>query len=92
MAKKKAVGKFAIGAKVRVKPGVASPEFPDFQIAGWSGTVAEATGKEPPVKLVIEWDDATLSGMPPAYVERCEKDGLYHRMICLSEDEVEESA
>ena len=46
MAKKKAVGKFAVGAKVRVKPGVVSPEFPDFQIAGWSGTVAEATGKE----------------------------------------------
>jgi hypothetical protein len=89
MAKKKTIGKFELGAKVRVKPGIVSPEFPDFSLAGWVGTVSEVANKQPPVKLLIEWDAATLSAMPSEYLARCEKDGLYYRMICLSEDDIE---
>lgn len=88
MAKKQSVGKFAVGTKVKVKPGVASPEFADYSVSGWIGTVSELASKKPPVTYVIEWDEQTLGSMPPAYVQRCEQDGLYYRMICLPEDDL----
>ena len=88
MAKKQA-GKFGEGARVRVRPGVPSPEFPELSLAGWTGEVSETAGKKPAVQYVIEWDAATLAAMPPDYVARCEQQGLYHRMACLKEDDLE---
>ena len=89
MAKKQSVGKFPVGTRVQVKPGVASPEFSDHSVAGWIGTVSEVASKKPPVTYVLEWDARTLDNMPPAYVERCEQNGLYYRMICLPEDDLD---
>lgn len=86
MARKKSIGKFEVGARVKVLPGVCSPEFPDFPLEGWSGTICEVSGKKTPVNYVIEWDEATLNAMPNPYLERCETDGLYFKMICLPEE------
>lgn len=87
MAKKKVlIGSIAEGMRVRVKEGVTSPEFPEISIAGWTGTVCEVTGKASPTSCVLEWDTNTVSNMPPEYVSRCEQDGLYHLMACLSEE------
>ena len=33
--------RFQVGNKVRVKPGVSDPDFPDMPLGGWSGTVTE---------------------------------------------------
>lgn len=89
MAKKKAAGGWDEGTKIRVKAGVASPEFPEMSIAGWSGAVVEVSGKPPAQKLIVEWDDATLGAMPPDYVSRCEAQQLFHRMACLDVTDIE---
>lgn len=87
MAKKKVtVGSIAEGMRVQVREGVVSPEFPEISIAGWTGTVCEVTGKTSPTSCVLEWDSKTVANMPEEYVKRCEQDGLYHLMACLSED------
>jgi len=87
MGKKKASG--LEGSRVRVRDGVASPEFPDVSFAGWTGTVVEVTGKPPSAKVVIEWDGETLGNMPKDYVSRCEAQQLYYQMACVGEGDVE---
>ena len=88
MAKKKAMGGLE-GSRIRVKPGIQSPEFPEISLAGWAGTVAEVSGKPPSQKVVLEWDAATLAAMPADYLEKCESQQLYHIMACLNADDVE---
>ena len=89
MAKKKAAGGLDEGACIRVKSGVASPDFSDISFAGWTGTVMEVSGKPPAQKFIIEWDRATESGMPADYVSRCEAQMLLHTMACLVADDIE---
>jgi hypothetical protein len=89
MARKKTIGKFDVGARVLVRTGVASPEFSDVPLEGWAGTIQEVAGKKSPVTYVIEWDENTLARMPPEYIRRCEEGGLYYRMVCLSENDLD---
>lgn len=89
MAKKKATGGLDDGARIRVKAGVVSPDFPDVSFAGWTGSVAEVTGKPPAQKFIIQWDDSTIANMPADYVSRCEAQMLFHAMACLSSDDIE---
>jgi hypothetical protein len=86
MGKKKVIGSIAEGMHVRVREGVVSPEFSDLSLAGWTGMVCEVTGKASPTTCVLEWDAETLQRMPAEYITRCEAGGLYHLMVCLSED------
>jgi hypothetical protein len=88
MAKKKASNGLE-GSRIRVRAGVASPEFPEITIAGWTGTVVEVSGKPPAAKVIIEWDASTLSAMPPEYVKQCEAQQLFYQMACLAEGDVE---
>ena len=88
MAKKKASGGLD-GSRIRVRPGVNSPEFPDISLAGWTGTVVETSGKPPEQKVIIEWDAATMSAMPADYISKCEAGQLYHAMASLAFDDVE---
>jgi hypothetical protein len=89
MAKKKSAGGLDEGAKVRIKPGVVSPDFPDVSFAGWTGAIAEISGKPPAQKFIIEWDQATIGAMPADYVSRCEAQMLYHVMACLGPEDVD---
>lgn len=89
MAKKKASDGPAAGTRVRVRADVCSPEFPDVSLAGWTGTIVESSGKAPDVKVVLEWDQETMSRMPADYVKRCEAQQLYYAMACLAEAEIE---
>lgn len=89
MGKKKAAGGLAEGVRVRIKPGVVSPEFPELEIGGWTGTVSESSGKSPNVKYIVEWDEPTMARMPAEYVRRCEEQNLYYRMVCLGGDDLE---
>ena len=88
MGKRKS-GRHPLGTKIRVKAGVNSPDFPEISFAGWTGTLVEYSGKKAAPKLMIEWDKATLSEMPPAYLEQCEEKQLYHLMACLEQEHVE---
>lgn len=88
MAKKKVAGSLE-GSRIRVKPGVQSPEFPEISLAGWTGTVAETSGKPPEQKVIVEWDAQTLAAMPPEYVSKCESGQLYYAMASLNESDIE---
>ena len=91
MGKKRAAEgpKFSVGTSIRVRPEITSADIPDFPIGGWAGTVVEVASKKPPRKYIIEWDPATVDAMPPEYLNGCEEQQLYFKMICLREDEVE---
>ncbi|MBS0205082.1 MAG: hypothetical protein JSS49_19435 [Planctomycetes bacterium] len=89
MAKKKATGGLDEGARIRVKEGVASPDFPDVLFSGWTGSVVEVSGKPPAQKFIVEWDAPTISAMPPDYLSRCEAQMLYHAMACLGVEDLE---
>ena len=88
MAKKKATGGLE-GSRIRVKPGVQSPEFPEISLGGWTGTVTETSGKAPDQKVIVEWDVSTLAAMPADYLSKCESGQLYHVMASLRSDNVE---
>ena len=89
MAKKKTAVGLAPGTAIRVKPGVMSPEFPEISLAGWVGSVVEATGKPPELTYIVEWTPATVAAMPPDYVQKCEAQQLYYVMASLGLDDVE---
>ena len=87
MAKKKATGGLGEGTRIRVKVGVVSPDFPDVSFAGWTGSVAEVSGKPPAQKFIVAWDPSTVASMPADYVARCEAQMLYHAMACLGAED-----
>jgi hypothetical protein len=89
MPKKKTAVGLAPGTRVRVRQGVMSPEFPDISIGGWTGIVMEVSGKPPLMYYIVEWDQKTLSEMPPEYVQQCEAQSLYYRMANLAERDIE---
>lgn len=89
MAKKKATGGLDEGAKIRVRAGVASPDFPDVSFTGWTGSVVEVTGKPPTAKFIVEWDSPTIAAMPKDYISRCEAQMLFHAMACLEAGDLE---
>ncbi len=81
--------RFQVGDKVRVKPGVSDPDFPDMPLGGWSGTVTEVIDHEGRVNCVFELDERTLAGLHPIYEQRCEIDGLDHRFMGLDQEDIE---
>ena len=89
MAKKTATGGLGEGTRIRVKPGVVSPEFSDVSLAGWTGSVMEVSGRPPAQKFIVEWDSATILAIPADYVSRCEAQLLFHAMACLDQDDLE---
>ncbi|SIO61089.1 Calcium binding [Singulisphaera sp. GP187] len=81
--------RFAPGAKVRVRSGVASPDFADIPLGGWTGTVEETGDSEVPIHYKIEWDQRTLDAMHPVYLKRCARDDLEPEFVWLAESDVE---
>ena len=90
MAKKRSSAKLATGTRIRVKAGIAIPEFSDILCEGWTGVVENLIGKSnPSPKYVIEWDQATIDNMPAEYLAKCEKNNLFHRMACFTRSEID---
>ena len=81
--------RFQVGDKVRVKPGVIDPDFPDIPLGGWSGTVTEVEQADDQITYEIKWDKRTLNGMHPVYRKRCERDGLELETMWLGEEDIE---
>lgn len=80
--------KFAIGHKVRVRFGIADPDYPDIPIGGWAGQVADLEGGDPCFYLV-RWNRQTLNSMAAIYRKRCERDGLDMMQMWLAEHDLE---
>lgn len=88
MAKKQTAVGLPTGTRIRVRPGVMSPDFPEISFAGWTGHVTEASGKPPLMSYFVEWDAATMSAQPE-YVQRCESQQLFFSMAKLAEHDLE---
>lgn len=89
MGKKKASDKLSLGTRIRIKAGVTIPEFPEISCEGWTGRVADLTGKKSEPKYVVEWDDSAIQGMPKSYRDACEEKGLFYRMACFERGDLE---
>jgi hypothetical protein len=81
--------RFKSGEKVRVKPDVCDPDFPDISLGGWAGTVNEVEQTKSDITCLIAWDRATLRGMHPIYKKRCERDGLELESMWLGAEDLE---
>ena len=81
--------RFPVGTVVRVRPGTADPDFPEFPLGGWVGKVADINQKESPPLYLIEWSRHTLDQIHPIYSKRSERDGLEIEKAWLNETELE---
>jgi len=80
--------KFSAGDSVRVKPGIADPDYPDFPIGGWVGRIAEVEAGNL-ASCLVRWTQTTLDAMNPIYRNRCDRDGLDAKAMWLAEDDLE---
>jgi hypothetical protein len=83
------VPRFKVGDKVRVKPGVSDPDFPDMPLGGWAGTVTEVIEHEGQINCIFRLDARTLASLHPVFVRRSEIDGLDHEFIGLGQEDFE---
>ena len=81
--------RFESGVKVRVRHGVRDPDFADIPLGGWAGIVKEVERARGETTYLIAWDRATLKGMHPVYMKRCERDGLELESMWLGDDDLE---
>lgn len=81
--------RFKVGDKVRVKPGVSDPDFPDMPLGGWAGTITEVIENEGQIHCFFELDERTLASLHPINKQRCEIDGLDYEVMGLGEEELE---
>ena len=80
--------KFLRGERVRVKPGVPSPDYPDIPLGGWVGVIAGRISGTPP-HYRVEWSEETLASIHPVYLHRRERDELPPEVGELEEDVLE---
>src|SRR4051794_10231944 len=81
--------RFKVGDKVRVKPGVNDPDYPDMPLGGWSGTITEIIEHEGQVNCVFKLDKRTLESLHPIFERRSEIDGLDYRFMGLGQEDIE---
>ena len=81
-------GKFAKGDAVRVRSGVADPDFPDVPLGGWAGTIIDVEPGDPRLYL-IRWSEETLQRSHPVYRKRCDRDGLEVAEMSLAGKDLE---
>jgi hypothetical protein len=81
--------RFRVGDKVRVKPGVRDPDFPDIPLGGWVGAIEEIENSRGACSLLIAWNQETLAAIHPAFHKRCERDGLEYERSWLAEEDLE---
>ena len=69
--------RYAVGDQVRVRRGVADPEYPDLPLGGWAGTVAEVESgaRSSSPTCLVRWGRDTLRQAHPVYGRRAERDG-----------------
>ncbi len=77
---------FGVGDRVRVKVGTHDPDFPDFPLGGWAGTIREIDAESQPRLCHVVWTDKTRQAVHPVYEQRRERDGLDIDSIWLTED------
>jgi len=82
-------GKLRVGAKICVKTGVAAPDVPEVEVAGWTGTVTQIKKHQDGKRCFVEWDKDTLEAMPAQYLQFCQDRMLYHLMACFDVEDLD---
>ncbi len=80
---------FAVGDRVRVRRGVADPDFPDLPIGGWAGTVIQVDAHTSPTSYLVRWSRETLLAIHPVYDKRATRNGLGVGEMYLEPDDLE---
>ena len=81
--------RYGVGTQVRVKPGIAHPDYADIPLGGWAGAITEVNQRSNPPTYLIEWNPHTLGQMHPVYCKRCERDGQDLEDLWLGEANLE---
>lgn len=84
-----AAPRFSVGAKVRVRHGIADPDFPDIPIGGWAGTITEVNQRDRLPLCLVEWNQSTLDNMHPVFRKRCDRDDLEETSSWLADKDLE---
>lgn len=80
---------FSIGDNVRVRAGVADPDF-GHRLGRWQGWIIDISEDEAGGNIFhIAWDSQTLSSMPMRLIRKCERVGLRWHEMNLGEAELE---
>ena len=85
---RKAKPKFSVGSRVRVKSGVASPDYPDIPLGGWAGVIRRVSATFPRT-YCIYWTEETLQSIPSVYRKRCDRDDIAWQEIWLGGEDLE---
>jgi hypothetical protein len=81
--------RFSVGDKVRVRPGMTDPDWPDVPLGGWAGSVEEVNAAGAPVTYLLKWSKETLRRMPRVARQRSEREGLDVERMWLNEEELQ---
>jgi hypothetical protein len=81
--------RFAVGDRVRVRPGTTDPDYPDLPMGGWVGVVEDVNVTRTETLYQVEWSGATLAAVNPVYFRRCERDELDEESSWLGEKDLE---
>jgi hypothetical protein len=84
--------RFSVGDQLRVKSGVADPDFPDIPLGGWVGRIMKIDRRSPASLYLVEWNESTMKNRHPIIHKRCERDGLEEENTWLGEEDIEASA
>jgi hypothetical protein len=82
------VARFAVGDRVRARPGVVHSQYPDIPLGGWVGTVTQIAWLIP-LSYEIRWTEDTLAAAHPVYGKRCRRDDAEPAKYWLDEGEME---
>ena len=80
---------YAAGDRVRVRRGVADPEYPDLPLGGWAGIVAEVDPRSSPPTYLVRWSRETLRHAHPVYERRAERDEFEFGSMWLGAGDLE---
>jgi hypothetical protein len=75
---------FQGGQRIRVKPGVVHPWYPDIPLGGWTGVIEDANHLVP-TGYTVYWSEATLAMVHPVYFKRCQRDERAPDFLCIEE-------
>ena len=79
---------FAVGTQVRVRSGIADPDYPEMVLSGWAGSVLQV-GEGAPTRYLVRWSPQTLESIRPAYQKRCQQDDFVFDQMWLLEDDLQ---
>ena len=79
--------RLSVGTNVRVRFGVADPDYPDSSIGGWAGTIARIDDDDT-APCLVRWDGNTLENADPAGRTQCERDDFALEEMWLAEEDL----